>query len=74
MQLTDLVKPLDQLTDEELQAKLQMIRHNRNVIRPAGVARTVRKEKKGAQGRVSKVEALLEGLSPEEIKMLLQGE
>lgn len=74
MQLTDLVKPIDQLSDDELLEKLRMIRNNRSVVRPAGQARAVRAAKKGGQGRVSKVEDLLKGLTQEEIKLLLEGE
>jgi hypothetical protein len=74
MQLTDLVKTVDQYSDEELLERLRMIRNNRNTVRPAGQARAVRAAKKGGQGRVSKVESLLEGLTAEEIKLLLQGE
>jgi hypothetical protein len=63
MQITDLVKPMDQCTDEELLARLRTIRANRTTIRPAGKARAKRAEKKGSQGRVNKLEALLNGLS-----------
>lgn len=71
MQLTDLVKPLRDLSDDELRERLKMIRNNRTVVRPAAAARAKRTEKKGMQGRVNKVESLLEGLSPEQLKQLL---
>ena len=71
MQLTDLVKPLDQLTDEELRERLQMIRNNRTVVRPAAVARQKRSENKGRQTKVTKAKSLLDGLSPEQLKQIL---
>jgi hypothetical protein len=73
MQLTDLVKPLEDFTDEELIERLRTIRNNRNTIRPAAQKHAKKKEKKGSQGRVSKVESLLEGLTPAQIKELLGG-
>ncbi len=66
MQLCDLVKPMDQQTDEELLERLQQIRHNRNVVRPAATAHKKRAAKKGQQGRMNKVESLLDGMSEAE--------
>lgn len=71
MQLADLVKPIDQQTDEELLERLREIRNNRNTVRPAAKAHAKRAAKKGQQGRVKKVEDLLEGLTPEQIAELL---
>ena len=71
MQLQDLIKPIEHQTDEELTARLQMIRHNRNTVRPAAASRAKKAAKKGTQARVSKVESLLEGLTPEQIQQLL---
>lgn len=71
MQLTDLVKPLDQCSDEELLERLRTIRHNRNTVRPAAKNHAKRAAKKGQQGRLSKVENLLSGLSEEERLQLL---
>lgn len=66
MQLTDLVKPIEQCTDEELLERLRTIRNNRNTIRPAAKAHAKREARKGQQGRMSAVEKLLAGMSPEE--------
>lgn len=71
MQLEHLVKPLDQMSDDELMELLRQKRHNRTVARPAGKARAKRAERKGQQGRVSKVENLLAGLSEEQKRQLL---
>jgi hypothetical protein len=71
MQLADLVKPLDQCTDEELLERLRTIRNNRTSVRPAAKAHAKRAERKGLQTRVSKVENLIAGLSPEAIQQLL---
>lgn len=74
MQMTELIKPIEEMTDEQLLERLRMVRANRTTVRPAAQAHAKRKEKKGSQGRVSKVESLLQGLTPDEIKMLLAGE
>lgn len=63
MQLNDLVKPIEEQSDEELLERLRMIRNNRNTVRPAAASRAKRAAKKGSQTRVSKVEAILEGLT-----------
>jgi hypothetical protein len=63
MQLKDLVKPLDQLSDEELLERLRVSRHNRTVVRPAAESRAKRAAKKGSQTRVSKVESILDELT-----------
>lgn len=72
MQLTDLIKPMDQMTDEELMERLRTIRHNRTTVRPAAKAHAKRAAKKGAQGRMSKVEQMLEGLSDEQRAELIR--
>lgn len=71
MQLKDLVKPINEMTDEELMERLRSIRHNRATIRPAAQAHAKRAAKKGAQTRISTVDKLLQGLSREEIIKLL---
>lgn len=71
MQLHDLVKPIDQCTDEELLARLQTIRHNRSVARPAAKSHAKRRAKKGQVTRLNKVESLLSGLSDEQRQQLL---
>ena len=64
MQLIDLIKPMDQMTDEELIERLKQIRHNRTVERPAAKAREKKSEKKGATGRIQKATDLFDKLSP----------
>jgi len=71
MQLIDLVKPIEACSDEELLARLRVIRSNRDTIRPAGQARAKRAAKKGSQGRVSKVESILMGLTDAQKKQLI---
>ena len=73
MQLKDLIKPITDMTDEELMERLRVVRRSRMVIRPAAKARAKRDAKKGASARINKVEALLETLSREELMKLLEG-
>ena len=78
MQLGDLVKPLDKMTDEELIEHLRQVRTRRSVIRPARQAIIDRAEKKEVRGKVKKVTNIFEGLSEEDrnalIEQLKQGE
>lgn len=71
MQLNDLVKPIEECSDEELLERLRAIRHNRTVVRPAAKSRAKREAKKGQQTRLNKVESLLAGLSEEQRKQLI---
>lgn len=72
MQLKDLVTPIRDMTDEELREKLRSIRHNRTVVRPAAAKKTERTEKKESRAKVSAVDKLLDGLSPEQKAELIK--
>lgn len=54
MQLLDLVKPLDQMTEEELFEHIRKMRHNRSVARPAMRKREDRAEARGERKTVKK--------------------
>lgn len=71
MQLQNLFKPLAECTDEELRARLQEIRHNREVVRPAKKARERRAANKGRTTKINKAQSLVSGLSKEQIQQLL---
>ena len=71
MNIDDIVDPIEDLTEAELIQRLRDIRRRRESIKPATVNRNKRAAKKGSQSRVSKVEALLAGLSEAEIETLL---
>lgn len=71
MQLQNLFKPLGELTDEELKTRLQEIRHNREVVRPAKKAHEKRAANKGRAAKINKAQGLLSGLSKEQIQQLM---
>ncbi len=71
MQLPDLIKPLDQLTDEELRDRLKIIRHSRTIIRPAAQKHREKAVKVKEKKVTSKVDSLVKNLTPEQIKQLL---
>lgn len=71
MQLQNLFKPLAELTDDELKVRLQEIRHNREVVRPAKKAHEKRASNKGRVSKINKASGLLAGLSAEQLKQLL---
>lgn len=72
MKLPALVKTLDQMSDEELQERLRQIRHNRETVRPAAKKHVERSEAKTSRKRVSKVEDMLDALSPEDRAELIK--
>lgn len=72
MKLRDLVKPLSEQTDEELQSRLREIRHSRENVRPAAKKIVARIEEKTERKKVSRVQDLLEDLTPEEKLKLVQ--
>jgi len=71
MQLKDLVKPIDQQTDEELLARLRIVRHNREVLRPAAMKRAERKDTKVSRAKATATEKLLDNLTEAEREQLL---
>lgn len=66
MKIHDLVKPLDQMTDEELLIRVREIRHRRETLRPAAKARAARVEKKTTRKVVDKTAKLLDNLTEAE--------
>ena len=71
--LTDLIKPLDDLTDEELADRLYEIRKRKTVERPAAKKRAKKAAKKESKKTMSAAERALSELSPEELEELLKG-
>jgi len=67
MQLSDEVKAIELLSDEELRKMLTTIRNNR-LQAPEKVKKAERKKTKDTQSSLDK---LLSGMSPEKIKELL---
>ena len=78
MQMTDLVKTIDNMTDEELLERVREMRHRRETLRPARADRVARVEKKTSRAKVNKTADLLDELSEEDrlklIAMLTNGE
>ncbi len=76
MQLENLFKPLSSLSEEELKARIQAIRHNRTVERPAAKARAKRAANTGKTGnitRMNQLHAMLAAMDPEAREQLLLG-
>lgn len=71
MQLKDLTKPIDQMTDEEILDRIRTMRANRNTIRPAAKDHAKREAKKGTAGKSKQLDLLVKDLTPEQIQALL---
>lgn len=72
MQLHDLVKPIEEMSDEELRTRLIEIRHKREVVRPAAKKHVERAQKKGAVTRINKAADLFADMSEEEKAELIK--
>ena len=72
MQLHDLVKPIEDQSDEELEARLREIRHRRDTIRPAARKHVERAAKKGTKTRVTKTAGMFSNLSEAEKAELIK--
>ena len=76
MQLFDLVKPITDMTDEELLEHLRKIRHNRTVVRPAARKHAERSEtkavRKATKKRADGLDAVLGKLTEEERNALIK--
>ncbi len=72
MQINQLIKPIDEMTDEELNDRIRELRHRREVIRPAAKARSDRVVKKQTIKKQTQVERMLATLSPEQLATLIQ--
>lgn len=72
MQLNQLIKPIDECTDEELLELLRKVRHNREVARPVAKAKAAKVEKKTTTKKLSAMEKLLAGMSEEDRQKLIE--
>lgn len=66
MQIRDLVKTIDTMTEAELLEHVRAMRHRREVIRPARQAKIDKAAKKETKTKVNKTLAAVEQLSEEE--------
>ena len=71
MQTPELVKTLDQMTDDELLERLRTVRHNREVARPVAKKKADVAEKKTSRKRVSDMDKLLVGMTEEERQQII---
>lgn len=71
MQLNDLYKPMATMTDEELRERLQTIRHNRTIARPAAATRAKKTASKGNVTRSNQLHAMVAAMSDEDKAQLL---
>lgn len=72
MRLEQLVKPIEEMTDEELLERLHAVRHRREVAKPVAKKKAQVAATKQSRKKVGAVEKLLEGLSLEELEALLK--
>lgn len=72
MQTPDLIKTIDQCSDEELLERLRTVRHNREVARPVAARKTANVEKKATRKRVSSVDKVVETMSDDDKQKLIE--
>ena len=71
MQTNQLIKPIDQCSNDELMERLRTVRHSREVARPVAKAKAAKVEKKTSRVKMSAMDKLLDGMSDEEKQKLL---
>lgn len=71
MQLHNLVQPIENMSDEELRARLIGLRRRRETEKPKAVKKAVKTEKQEARKKVTAAEKLLAELSPEQLEILM---
>lgn len=71
-QIYSLVKPLDEMSDEELREHLIQLRRRREVERPAAKAIKQKAIEKKNKPKMSAAEKLLSSLSPEDLAALMK--
>lgn len=72
MKFKDLIKPIEEQTDEELRERLLQIRHNREVARPVAKRKAAKSAAKQSQKKLTSAEKLLAGLTDEEKEALIR--
>ena len=71
MQLSDLITPIESLSDEELRARLLDLRRRRETDRPKAVKAIKKEDKKEGRKKVTAAERLLAELTPEQLAILM---
>lgn len=72
MQLKDIVKKIEDMTDEELLDHLRAVRRRRTTDRPVAKAKAAKIETKKLRSRMSAIDKLLATLSPEDQAELMK--
>lgn len=76
MQLLNLVKPLEQMTEDELLEHIRKMRHNRSIARPAAKRHSeraeVKTERKASKKRMNTLESALGQLTEAEREALIK--
>ena len=72
MRTENLLKTLDQMSDDELLVRLREVRHNREVARPVARKKAAKAETKQTRVKQTAAEKLLTALSDEEREKLLE--
>ena len=71
MQLHNLVQPIENMSDDELRARLIDLRRRRETEKPKAARAVKKAEKKDGRKKVSAAEKLLAELSPEQLEILM---
>ena len=72
MQTIDIIKPISQMTDEELMEKLRTVRHNREVSRPVARKKAEVAEKKTTRKKISAIDKVVDTMTDEEKRKLIE--
>lgn len=71
MQLHNLVQPIENMSDDELRARLIDLRRRRETEKPKAVKKAAKAEKQEGRKKVTAAEKLLADLTPEQLEILM---
>ena len=71
MQLHNLVQPIENMSDDELRARLIDLRRRRETEKPKAARAIKKSEKQDGRKKVSAAEKLLADLTPEQLEILM---
>lgn len=72
MQLHNLVQPIENMSDDELRARLIDLRRRRETEKPKAAQAIKKSEKQDGRKKVSAAEKILAELTPEQLEILLK--
>ena len=72
MQLDDIIKPLNKMSEEELMKHLREVRHRRDSVRTVAKAKVTKAKGKAASKKLTGLANIMASMTPEERQQLIE--